>query len=224
MKRSAIHYCLLVLLVRLIALSGSRATASETMSSTPVNAGATQYSGAHLLYQDIFIPVGLAPRQTLRYTWANLNDPDPEKRDFEPLNIRVRLLAADGSVIAQTEAAAVGAGHFQSFDFDRDRISLPGDAGTRRLQARLEVTVTGRTTRSDTVPEQVILETFAGALEIIDNFSGETTCKINARVIFKKLQLKTEFPSSQEQTLIVIYTRSGLIAAISSVTNLTPRR
>lgn len=192
--------------------------AGAIVMGAAINVGAAQYSGAHALYQDIFIPSGLAPGQKLRYAWANLNDPDPEKREFEPLRIQVRLLAADGSVIAQTEAAAVGAGQFQSFDFDRDRISLPGEAGTGRLQARLEVTVTGRTTRSDTIPEQVILETFASAVEIIDNFTGETAVKINARVIFKKLQLKTEFPSSQEQTLIVIYPRSGLIAAIPGQT------
>ncbi|MBA3713631.1 MAG: hypothetical protein H0W76_14450 [Pyrinomonadaceae bacterium] len=68
---------------------------------------------------------GLARGQTLRYTWANLSDPDPQQREFEPLHIRVRLLAADGSVLAQQEAAAVGAGQFQSFDFHRDQINLP---------------------------------------------------------------------------------------------------
>jgi hypothetical protein len=199
-------------------MSGGLATASEIMSSTAVNAGAAQSSGAHVLYQDFVIPVGLAHGQTLQYIWANLNDPDPEKREFEPLRIRVRLLAADGSVIAQTEAAAVGAGHSQYFYFDRDRISLPGEAGTGRLQARLEVTVTGRTTRSDTVPEQVILESSAGSAEVIDNFSGKTTVKINARAIWRKLRIRQEFPSSQEQTQVVIYTRSGLIAAIPGQT------
>jgi hypothetical protein len=173
MKRNAIHYCLHAMLVGLIAMSGGRATASERMSSAAVNAGATQYSGAYLLYE-IYVPVGLAHRQTLRYTWANLNDPDPRNRDFEPLRILVRLLAADGGVIAQTEAAAVGAGEFQSCDFDRDQFSLPGEAGTGRLQARLEVTVTGQTLRSVSDLKQVILKTFADSIEVIDNSNGRT--------------------------------------------------
>jgi len=152
------------------------AEAVAIVMGAAINAGAAQYSGTHALYQDIFIPSGLAPGQKLRYTWANLNDPDPEKREFEPLRIQVRLLAADGSVIAQTEAAAVGAGQFQSFDFDRDRISLPGEAGTRRLQARLEVTVTGRTTRSDdAATKQKALEDFPASLELIVNSTGGTT-------------------------------------------------
>ena len=45
MKRNAIHYFLPALLVGLIAMSGSRATAGEIMSSAAVNIGAAQYSG-----------------------------------------------------------------------------------------------------------------------------------------------------------------------------------
>lgn len=214
-RKPALATLALILIQLPVRAMQPEAEAVAIVMGAAINAGAVQSSGAHVLYQDIFIPVGLAPGQTLLYTWANINDPDPEKREFEPLRILVRLLAADGSVIAQTEAAAVGAGHSQSFYFDRDRISLPGEAGTGRVQARLEVTVTGRTTRSDTIPEPVILESFADAVEVIDNSSGKTTVNINARVIFKKLQLKTEFPSSaQEPTLIAIQTRSALVAAI----------
>ena len=167
-----LHTARNVLIARLAAL----ALSALWFLQAPVHANVcvAQSSGAHVLYQDIFIPIGLGPRQKLRYTWANLNDPAPEKREFEPFRIRVRLLAADGSEIAQTEAAAVGAGQFQSFDFDRDEISLPGEAGTGRLQARLEVTVTGQTLSSDTVLKQVILKTFADALEVIDDSSGRT--------------------------------------------------
>jgi hypothetical protein len=148
---------------------------------TVINAGAPQPFGDLITFTATISTIGLAPGQKLRYTWANLNDPDPLKREFEPLRILVRLLAADGGVIAQTEAAAVGAEEFQSFDFDRDQISLPGDAGTGRLQARLEVTVTGQTLLSVTDLKQVILKTFAASVEVIDNSSGRTTSYVNPK-------------------------------------------
>ena len=141
--------------------------------AVPINFGAVQSSLA--LYQDIFIPIGLAPGQTLRYTWANLNDPDPQKREFETLSIQVRLLAADGSVIAQKEAETVGVGQFQSFDFNRDQINLPGEAGTGRLQARLEVTVFGRVKYPNLVLKQGISGTFEDGAEIFDTLTGRTT-------------------------------------------------
>ena len=111
--------------------------------------------------------------QTLRYTWANLNDPDPQKREFEPLLIKVKLFAADGNVIAQAEAPAVDAGKFQSFDFNRDQINLPGEPGTGRLQVRLEVTVFGRI-EAVTVKQRVV-ESFDDAAEVIDTLTGRTT-------------------------------------------------
>ena len=85
--------------------------------------------------------VGLTRGQTLRYTWVNLNDPDPQQREFELLGIQVKVLAASGVVIAQAAAPAVDAGAFQTFDFIRDQINLPGEPGTGRLQVRLEVSV-----------------------------------------------------------------------------------
>jgi hypothetical protein len=120
-------------------------------------------------------PVGLISGQTLRYAWANLNDPDPRKRIFEPLRIGVRLLAADESVIAQVGAEAVSAGRFQMFDFKRGLINLPGEAGTGRLQVRLEVTVIGRIKYSDIVLKKGMLEAFDDALEVIDDSSGSTS-------------------------------------------------
>jgi hypothetical protein len=117
---------------------------------------------------------GIAPNETVRYTWTNLNDPDPLKRLFEPLRIRVRLLAADGSVIAQQEAAAVGLGRSQFFDFDRDLISLLGERDTGRIQARIEPSLIAIFTPGHVV-NQSILKTFAGAIEAFDTFSGRTT-------------------------------------------------
>lgn len=118
--------------------------------------------------------VGLIYGQTLSYTRANLNDPDPQKRLFEPMLIQVRLLAADGSVIAQDGAVAVGVGMSQSFDFTRDQIMLPGEVGTARLQVRLEVTVIGQSKWPNLILKQGILETFSDMTEVIDNSSGQT--------------------------------------------------
>lgn len=139
-----------------------------------INTGATP--NTHIdLYKNIWIDSGLARGQTLRYTWANLNDPDPQKRRFEPLRIRVRLLTTNGSVIAQTEAATVDAGQFQSFDFNRDQISLPGEEPTGRLQTTLEATVSGNTKYGEIILKQGILETFDDTMEVIDNSGGRTT-------------------------------------------------
>src|SRR5262245_7223093 len=72
------------------------------------------------LYRNIWINPGLARGQTLRYTWTNMNDPNPRNRILEPSSIRVKLIDSDGSVIAQTDAAAVGPNQFQFFDFNRN--------------------------------------------------------------------------------------------------------
>ena len=129
------------------------------------------------LYKNIWVNPGLARGQTLRYTWTNHNDPDEEDRDIEPLRIRVRLLAPDRSVIAQSEAPAVGVGKFQFFDFNRDEINAAGEALTGRLQTLLEATVSGLKYKP-IVFKQVIVETFDDAIEVFNNFLGGTTVSI----------------------------------------------
>jgi hypothetical protein len=142
--------------------------------ATGIGTGAGQ--DTHIdLYKNIWINPGLARGQTLRYTWANLNDPDPQEQEIEPMRIRVRLLAADRSVIALTEAAAVGAGQFQSFDFNRDEIGLPGEPLTGRLQTIMEATVSGRIKYPNLVLKQGIPESFDDTIEVIDNSVGRTT-------------------------------------------------
>lgn len=140
---------------------------------TAINTGAAQ--STHIdLYKNIWIDsIGLARGQTLRYTWTNLNDPDPEQREFEPLRIQVRMLAADGTVVAQTAAAAVGAGQFQSFDFNREQINLPGEPGTGRLQVRLETTV--EVLRRNLVTTLSFDNFFDDSAEVIDALTGRTT-------------------------------------------------
>src|SRR6185295_10945468 len=126
------------------------------------------------LYKNIW-GIGLARGQTLLYTWANLNDPDPQKREFEPLRIQVKLLTADRSVIEQAEAAAVGVGQFQSFNFSRDQINLPGEPGTGFVEVRVEVTLTGRVKYTNLVLKSGIVETFDDNLEVVENQTGHTT-------------------------------------------------
>ena len=97
------------------------------------------------------------------------------------MRIRVRLLAADGSLIAQTEAAAVGVGQFQSFDFNRDEISLRGEANRPSANAA-RGDGEGQTRYGNIVPNQEILETFEDAVEVIDNSGGRTTVSFSGGV------------------------------------------
>ena len=112
-------------------------------------------------------PVGLALSQTLRYTWANLAPLEWQDR-FEPLRVAVRLLADDGTVLAQDAAEAVGAGRFQVFDFSRGAIGRSGDAPTARLQVRVEATIVGDSKFPDIVLKRGTAYPFDDAVEIID--------------------------------------------------------
>jgi hypothetical protein len=175
MKRKITHRALLIGLLCVILAAGPGVQAQ------------TQQARQVTLIQDM-APVGISFGQTVRYTVAfilkqprgsNPNDPNPQGHEFEPTSIRVRLVAADGSVIAEKEATAVGAGQFQSFDFNRDQIRLPEELGTGRLQARLEVTLRGTSVtiidRPGVPASDSALKTFVDAVEIIDNATGRTT-------------------------------------------------
>ncbi len=118
---------------------------------------------------------GFAPGQKLRYTWTNLSDPDGQQRDeTSPQRVSVRLLSPEGRVIAQEQAAAVGAGKFQIFEFHRDQIMLPGEPNTGRLQVRLEATTSGNSKWGDIELKRGIEQSFDDALELVDAL-GRTT-------------------------------------------------
>lgn len=102
-----------------------------SVATQPVMA---QYSGTHLLYQDIFIPsVGLAPGQSLRFTLFN--------PDGAPVRAQVKLHHTGGVLVALGDGS-VRSGAFHSFDFKRSDILLPGEAGTGRIQLRGSVRLT----------------------------------------------------------------------------------
>lgn len=130
----------------------------------------------------VYGQLGIVRDQTLRYTWANLNESDPSGRDFELLRILVRLRGADGSVLAEQEAMAVGVGHSQSFDFDRNQINARGEPGTERLQLGLEVSLVVVQSRTGSVLQQSILKSFADAIEVFDNSTGRTTVSLGGGV------------------------------------------
>jgi hypothetical protein len=161
MKHQITHHSLLITLLCMIPLAALH-TQAQTQQTRQVS-----------IIQDL-APIGLIFGQTLRYTRANLNDPDPGKRDLEPLRIQVELLAADGNVIAQDEAAAVGAGKFQFFNFDRAHLDVPGESERGRLQVRLKVTVLYHTKYPNLVLKQGMLDVFPGTVEVVDNETGAT--------------------------------------------------
>jgi hypothetical protein len=186
MKLNVIRYCPPALLIGSVARHNairllmacallSISIVPSQVRAYPVAAVTGAPQATHIdLYKNIWINPGLARGQTLRYTWANQNNPDPAEREIEPLRIRVRLLSPDRSVIAQTEAPAVGVGEFQYFDFNRDEISLPGEVLTGRLQTLLEATVSGVKYRH-LILKNGIVETFDDTIEVFDNFVGGTT-------------------------------------------------
>jgi hypothetical protein len=125
------------------------------------------------IVQDL-APIGVAFGQTLRYTWANTTQPG-ETRVFEPLRVSARLLAGDGSVLAQATADPVGAGEFQSFDFARAAIAASGNPSTGRLQLRVEATIVGNTKYLDIVLKRGITRLFHHAVELVDDVTGHTS-------------------------------------------------
>ena len=184
LKRQITHPIMLISLLCMVPLA-----ALHTQAQTELTRQVT-------IVQDM-APIGLIFGQTLRYTRANLNDHDPEKRDLEPLRIQVKLLAADGNVIAQDEAAAVGAGKFQFFNFDRADLAAPGENETGRLQVRLEVTVLYRTKYPNLVLKQGMLDVFPDTVEIVNSGTGTTQVYRGGN---DSIWLDLSFPSKRQLT------------------------
>lgn len=171
MRCSIIRYRMIFLLIAFSALAAARAKAQSYV-------GVLSYSWR------VDQPVNVSHGQTLRFTWTNLNDYEPQKRVFEPVHVQVKLRTSDGSVITQTEVPPVGAGQFQFFDFSRDELNVPGEAGTGRLQVLLEATVEfRRRNHATTLSMDLDRPGSSNAVEILDTLTGRTI------VVFKPKEI-----------------------------------
>lgn len=70
-----------------------------------------------------------------------------------------------GNLIAQSAELVIPPGEFRSFDFNRDALSLPGEPGTNRAQARIKPFFNFESER---------LSPVLASLEIVDNRTGKT--------------------------------------------------
>lgn len=124
-----------------------------------------QHSASELL--------GLTPGQTLRVTLAHVSG--PAVPDQPPPNVRVGVFILDssGRMIAQSAQVQIPLNEFHSFDFNRAALSLPGEAGTGRLQvrARLVMNVAEPYNFTDNPNATSLL---VPSLELIDNSTGRT--------------------------------------------------
>ena len=94
------------------------------------------------------------------------------KRELEPLRIEARLVAGRWERDRADRGRRRGGRRFQSFDFNRDQINLPGEPGTGRLQVRLEVTV--MVIEANRFKNLTFRMAFDDAAEVIDTLTGQS--------------------------------------------------
>jgi hypothetical protein len=107
---------------------------------------------------------GIVPGQTLRVTLFNQPSSESETQS-EPVGGRVKVFDRSGNLIAQSPELAIPQGQFRSFDFDRFALSLPGEPGTNRAQARIKPFYNFKSER---------LSPVLASFEIVDNRTGKT--------------------------------------------------
>jgi hypothetical protein len=114
--------------------------------------------------------VGIAPGQTLRITLSNPPS-SGSKAKRNPVIGRVKFFGESGNLIAQNDESVIPPGESRSFDLDRDALSLSGETGTERLQARVSWSLMARdaSTRRPNTSRRV-----AASFELIDNLTGKT--------------------------------------------------
>jgi hypothetical protein len=121
MKHIIVRYSLIVALIGVVAASTARAQA-PTEQTRPV------------IFIHDMAPVGLAHGQSLRITVSGPSLPDQgHGTGYKAL---VCIFIVDGKQVARSEEITIPAGGFHSFNFDRNALPLPGEAGTGRLQLR----------------------------------------------------------------------------------------
>jgi hypothetical protein len=110
------------------------------------------------------IVAGIVPGQTMRVTL--FNPPFSESgAQSEPVGGHVKVFDRSGNLIAQSPEQVIPPGKFRSFDFNRYALSLPGESGTNRAQARIKPFYNFRSER---------LSPVLASFEIVDNSTGKT--------------------------------------------------
>ena len=116
------------------------------------------------------IMMGIVPGQTLRVTLSNPPSFGPKARR-NPVIGRVKFFDGSGNLIAQSDESVIPPGEFRSFDLDRDALSLPGESGTGRLQARASWSLV---TRDASTHRANASGRVAASFELMDNLTGKT--------------------------------------------------
>jgi hypothetical protein len=110
------------------------------------------------------IIVGIVPGQTLRVTLFNPPSSESEAQS-EPVGAHVKVFDGSGNPIAQSPELAIPPGEFRYFNFNRYALSLPGEPGTNRAQARIKPFFRFESER---------LSPVLASFEIVDNSTGKT--------------------------------------------------
>jgi hypothetical protein len=110
------------------------------------------------------IIMGIVPGQTLRVTLFNPPSSESEAQS-EPVGAHVKIFDGSGNLITQSQELVIPPGEFRSFDFNRFALSLSGEPGTNRAQARIKPFFNF---------QSELLSPVLASFEIIDNSAGKT--------------------------------------------------
>ena len=108
--------------------------------------------------------MGVGPGQKLRVTIFNSPSSESEGQS-EPVGGHVKVFDWRGNLIAQSPELAIPTCEFRSFDIDLLALSIPGEPGTNRVQARIKPFYSFRSER---------LSPVLASFEIVDNRTGKT--------------------------------------------------
>jgi prepilin-type processing-associated H-X9-DG protein len=116
------------------------------------------------------VMTGFVPGQTLRLTLYNPPSFGSEVHRESVIG-RVKFFDESGNLITQSDESVIPPGEFRSFDLDRDALSLPGEIGTGRLQARASWSFLepGVSRLRPDASRRV-----AASFELVDNLTGRT--------------------------------------------------
>ena len=152
MRHSLIRYTAILLLIWLGALSAGPAQAQQRNQTVELFSS----------------PFGLAYGQTARTSLAF----DPIFLGGVTVATRIQLLDVEGALIAQSDEIMSEPGKIKCWDVSRDQLSLVGEPGTGRVQARIRVLLT---TKSFDVERPRM--PLAATVELINSSTGATVAE-----------------------------------------------